>query len=74
MSIIGALIRDGRLVRNLRPEQVNPAVESKSPTNTPYLLLWSAGIIAFVLGMVGFMLWGINGAGTLFDMAAAFCA
>jgi hypothetical protein len=41
------------------------------PDNTPYRLLWSAGAVAFALGIVAFLLWGINGAGTLFDMMAA---
>jgi hypothetical protein len=39
----------------------------------PRRLLWSVGVAAFVLGFVAFVLWGINGAGTLFDMIAAFC-
>jgi hypothetical protein len=76
MSIIGAPIREAqaaRLVRNLRPVQVDPAAKSKSPTNTPYLLLWSTGIIALVLCILAFVLWGINGASTLFDMVVALC-
>jgi hypothetical protein len=44
-----------------------------SPDNTPRGLLWSTGIIAFILGIVAFVLWGINGAGTLFDMLVALC-
>ena len=45
-----------------------------SPSGTtPHRLLWSVGVTAFVLGLVAFVLWGINGAGTLFDMIAAFC-
>ena len=44
-----------------------------SPNNTPHALLWSTGIIAFILGIVAFVLWGINGAGTLFDMMVALC-
>jgi hypothetical protein len=44
-----------------------------SPTNMPYRLLWSTGIIAFILGIAAFVLWGINGAGTLFDMMVALC-
>jgi len=39
----------------------------------PRRLLWSVGIAAFVLGLCAFVLWGIEGAGTLFDMMAAFC-
>ena len=31
------------------------------------------GIVAFVLCIVAFVLWGINGAGTLFDRIVALC-
>ena len=75
MSTIGTRIRNGRvarLVRNTRAEQISPAAEP-SPANTPYWLLWSTGIVAFVLCIVAFVLWGINGAGTLFDMIVALC-
>jgi hypothetical protein len=41
--------------------------------DTPYRLLWCSGIIAFVLCISAFFLWGISGAGTLFDMIVAFC-
>ena len=44
-----------------------------TPVRTPYRLLWSTGIVAGVLGIVAFVLWGINGTGTLFDMIVAFC-
>jgi len=44
-----------------------------SAVRTPYRLLWSTGIIAGVLGIVAFVLWGINGPGTLFDMLVALC-
>jgi hypothetical protein len=75
MSTAGERTRKGRvarLARNVRAEQIGPAAKSSS-TNTPYRLLWSTGIIAFVLGIVAFVLWGINGAGTLFDMMVALC-
>ena len=75
MSTAGARTRSrrvARLGRNTRAEQIAPAAKS-SPANTPYRLLWSTGIIAFVLGIVAFVLWGINGAGTLFDMMVALC-
>jgi hypothetical protein len=75
MSTTGARIRDGRvarLARNPRAEQMSPAAEP-SPAHTPYRLLWSTGIVALVLGAAAFMLWGLNGAGTLFDLIAAFC-
>ena len=41
---------------------------------TPYGVLWSAGVVAFVICVFAFVLWGINGAGTLLDMIAAFCS
>jgi hypothetical protein len=44
-----------------------------SPADTPYRLLWSTGIAAFVLAAAAFALWGLNGTGTLFDIIAAFC-
>ena len=44
-----------------------------TPSNTPHGLLWSTGIIAFVLVIVAVVRWGINGAGTLFDMLVALC-
>lgn len=44
-----------------------------APARTPYRLLWSTGVVAVVLGIVAFMLWGLNGAGALFDMMVAFC-
>ena len=75
MSTNGTRIRSGRvarLVRNTRAEQTSPAAEP-SPANTPYRLLWSTGIVALVLCIVAFVLWGINGAGTLFDMIVALC-
>jgi hypothetical protein len=40
----------------------------------PRRLLWSVGVAAFVLGIVAFVLWGINGPGTLFDMMVALCS
>jgi hypothetical protein len=44
-----------------------------SVTNTPYWLLWSTGIVAFVLCIAAFVLWGFVGASTLFDMIVVFC-
>jgi hypothetical protein len=75
MSTIGTRIQNGRfarLVRNVRAEQISPTAKP-SLANTPYWLLWSTGVIAFVLCIVAFVLWGINGAGTLFDMIIALC-
>jgi hypothetical protein len=40
---------------------------------TPYLLLWSTGIAAAVIGIAAFVLWGVNGVSTLFDMIVALC-
>jgi hypothetical protein len=75
MSTTGTRTRNGRvarLVRNARGEQIGRAAKPSS-ANTPYRLLWSTGIIAFILGIVAFVLWGLNGAGTLFDMMVALC-
>src|SRR5262245_9734153 len=44
-----------------------------SRADTPYLALWSTGVVAFVLCMVAFALWGIEGSRTLFDMTIALC-
>ena len=41
---------------------------------TPYWLLWSAGIAAAVLCVAAFLLWGLGGAATLFDMIVALCS
>jgi len=49
-------------------------MSTRSPPNdAPCRLLWSTGIVAFVLGVVAFVLWGVNGANILFDMIVAFC-
>ena len=75
MSTIGTRIRDARvarLARNTPAEQIRTAAEP-SRADTPYRLLWSTGIVAFVLCVVAFVLWGINGTSTLFDMIVALC-
>ena len=75
MSAIGTRIRNGRFAR-LRPGARLPGRYTRaepSPDNTPYWLLWSTGIVAFVLCIVAFVLWGFSGASTLFDMIVAFC-
>jgi hypothetical protein len=64
--------RDPRLVRDTRAERVDDPAEAPG-ARTPYWLLWSTGIAAFVLCAVAFVLWGINGASTLFDMIVALC-
>ena len=58
--------------RNTRAAQIDAA--EASPADTPYRLLWSTGIIAVVLSIVAFVLWGINSTGTLFDMMVALCS
>ena len=76
MSSIGARTRNdraARLVRNTRAAPISPAAD-QPPADTPYRLLWSTGIIAFLLCIVSFVLWGINGASTLFDMIVALCS
>ena len=70
MSTIGMRMRKNRLITNTRAEHLSPAT---SPPDTPYWLLWSTGVVAFVLCMVAFVLWGITGTRTLFDMIVALC-
>jgi hypothetical protein len=75
MSTIGTRIRNGRIARLFRStpaEQISAGAEP-SPAPAPYWLLWSTGIVAFALCLVAFVLWGIYGANTLFDMIVAFC-
>ena len=67
MSDTRTRVRNGRAARLVR----SPRAEQ--PADTPYWLLWSTGIVAFVLCAVAFVLWGINGASTLFDMIVALC-
>jgi hypothetical protein len=64
---LGDLAQDGAQAGQT-PAVVTPQA------NTPYWLLWSTGIAAVVLGAVAFVLWGINGASTLFDMIVALCS
>lgn len=74
MNAIGTHSRNGRIARLFRSthaEAIGPGVASSAAT--PYWLLWSTGIVAFVLCVGAFVLWGINGASTLFDMIVAFC-
>lgn len=47
--------------------------DEPSSAETPYWLLWSTGIVAVVSGIAAFVLWGINGATTLFEMIVALC-
>ena len=75
MSRIGARVRSGPVTplgQHAGAGHMTQAAEA-SPARTPYRLLWSTGIIAGVLGIVAFVLWGINGPGTLFDMLVALC-
>jgi hypothetical protein len=51
---------------------MTPAADASS-ARTPYRLLWSTAIIAGVLGIIAFVLWGINGPVTLLDMLVALC-
>ena len=66
MSIIGT--------KKLHPraERLSPIAERSS--NTPYLLLWATGVVAFVLCAVAFVLWGIAGTPILFDVIVALCS
>ena len=77
MSRIGARLRNGRgtpLTQNPHAEQIRIAAAPSLDNNTPYRLLWSTGIVAVVLGIAAFMVWGLHGAGTLFDMMVALCS
>jgi hypothetical protein len=49
------------------------SVAAPPAAKTPYFLLWSTGIVAVVLCVAAFVLWGTNGASTLFDMIVALC-
>jgi hypothetical protein len=75
MSTIGPRIRNGRIARLFRSGHAGQTTPGAGPStaNTPCWLLWSTGIVAFVLCIAAFLLWGINGASTLFDMIVAFC-
>ena len=75
MNSMGTRFRNGRLARLLRGTPAGHVTSRAEPLpdNTPYWLLWSTGIVAFVLGIVAFVLWGFGGASTLFDMIVAFC-
>ena len=50
-----------------------PEAGEQTPAKTPYGLLWTTGIAAVVLSIAAFVLWGTNGAATLFDMIVALC-
>ena len=41
--------------------------------DTPHRLLWVAGAAAFLLCTAAFALWGLGGAGILFDTIFALC-
>jgi hypothetical protein len=43
------------------------------PVRPPYRLLWLTGIAAVALSVIAFVLWGLNGPETLFDMIVALC-
>jgi hypothetical protein len=74
MSTVGRRIRNGRASSLFRSEHApNRHGAETLATNTPYWLLWSTGIVALVLGIAAFVLWGIGSAGILFDMIVAFC-
>jgi hypothetical protein len=45
----------------------------KRTPDTPHRLLWVAGTATFMLCIAAFLLWGLGGAGMLFDMIIAFC-
>jgi hypothetical protein len=75
MSTIGTNWRVGRIARLVRSPAIGqrPAGIKPSSPSTPYVLLWSTGVVAVVLGVAALLLWGLNGAATLLDMIVAFC-
>jgi hypothetical protein len=86
MSTIGTRIASGRVARLLRsagsrdhaaqasPAAAPPATAGEATSaDTPYWLLWSTGAVAVVVALIAFVLWGLNGASTLFDMIVALC-
>ena len=50
------------------------SLKTEQSPNTPYLLLWATGVVAFVLCAVAFVLWGIAGTSILFDVIVALCS
>ena len=58
--------------RDARAYRQTTAIESQDP-KTPYVLLWSTGIAAIAIGIAAFVLWGVTGVSTLFDMIVALC-
>ena len=50
----------------------NLSIRSRA-AKTPYWLLWLTGVLAIVLSAIAFVLWGVNGASTLFDLIVALC-
>ena len=66
-TIVTQLQKNSRSCDGLRP------IFRASPADTPYLILWLTGVVAFVLCMVAFLLWGITGSRTLFGMTIALC-
>ena len=63
-----------RRVRNRNTQAAQTDAAETSRPHTPYRLLWSTGIVAVVLSIVAFLLWGINSNGILFDMMVALCS
>jgi hypothetical protein len=50
-----------------------PRGAEQPAARTPYGLLWATGIAAVVLSIAAFILWGTNGASTLFDLIVTLC-
>jgi hypothetical protein len=77
MSTIGTRVRHDRaaqLAGNNTPAARIDRTAELPPAVTPYRLMWSMAILALVLSLTAFALWGLNGAATLLDLIAAFCA
>ena len=77
MSTNGTPIRNGRgpqRIRNWNTLVDHIDAAEPAPSGKPYRLLGSTGIVAVVLSILAFVLWGINGAAILFDMMVAVCS
>jgi hypothetical protein len=54
------------------PPQHDAPLSNRRP-DSRHWLLWSTSTAAILLGFAAFMLWGLNGSVTLFDLIAAYC-
>ena len=69
MSAIGARLR--KAGGSARPDTVRAT--TRRPRGALSAIVVD-GVVAFLLCVVAFVFWGINGASTLLDLVAALCA